>query len=132
MAVKKVDALDALLGADINVEEDVFIKRLNTNFTVKAIDGDTLNKLQEQATHYVGKGNNRKAQLDQNELGRSLIAESCVNPDFGNDKLLKKYGAAEKGECVQKALLAGEISKLSDKILEISGFTDDEDEVKNA
>lgn len=127
-----MDALQALLSADINVEAKVFIKRLGADFTVKAIDGNTLNKLQEQATHYVGKGTNRKAQLDQNELGRLLIAEACINPDFSNAKLIEKYGASDKADCVQKALLAGEIAKLSDKILEISGFDDDDlEEVKN-
>jgi hypothetical protein len=127
----KDDALQALLAADINVEEDVFIKRLGAHFRVKAINGDTLDKLREQATHYVGKGANRKKQLDENELSRLIIAEGCVSPDFSHPKLLEKYNATDAGDCVQKALLAGEIAKLSDKILEISGFTDDDDDLED-
>lgn len=131
MANKKKGALEALLGADINVEEEVFIKRIGEYFTVKAIDGNTLEKLKEQATHYIGKGKDRRPQLDNNELGRLLISEACIDPDFSDERLLKKYGASDAGDCVQKALLAGEINKLGDKVLEISGFIDDEDEVKN-
>jgi hypothetical protein len=127
----KDDALQALLAADINVEEDVFIKRLNVHFRVKAITGNTLDKLREQATHYVGKGANRKKQLDENEFSRLIIAEGCVSPDFSNPKLLEKYGATDAGDCVQKALLAGEIAKLSEKILEISGFADDDDDFED-
>lgn len=125
------DALQALLGADLKVEEEVFIKRLGVNFTVKAIDGTTLSKLQEQATHYVGKGKNRRKQLDEDALNSLIIAEACVDPTFTDKELQNKYGASDAGDCVNKALLAGEIIKLNSKILDLSGFEDDEEDIKN-
>lgn len=128
-----MDALEALLGADTKIETEVFIKRLNTHFTVKAIDGKTLNGLKEQATHFVGKGANRKKQFDEDEFNGLLIAEACVTPDFRNAKLHEKYGVSEASECVQKALLAGEIIAIQEAALRLSGFEDnaDLDEVKN-
>ncbi|AZU61075.1 phage tail assembly chaperone [Neobacillus mesonae] len=129
-----MDALDALLGAELKIEKDVPIKRLNTHFRIKAIDGETLNKLREQSTHYVGKGANRKSQFNDNEFNGALIATACISPDFSNAKLLEKYGAADAGECVQKALLAGEIMSLQEEVLRLSGFDDGEEqyeEIKN-
>jgi hypothetical protein len=128
-----MDALEALLGADTKIETEVFIKRLNAHFRVKAIDGKTLNGLKEQAQHYVGKGANRKKQFDEDEFNGLLIAEACVSPDFKNAKLLEKYSASDAGDCVQKALLAGEIMAIQEAALRLSGFEDnaDLDEVKN-
>lgn len=123
-----MDALDALLGAELKIEKDVFIKRLNTHFTVKAIDGQTLNRLRDQATHYVGKGANKKAQFNEEEFNGSLIVEACINPDFNNAKLLAKYGARDGGTCVQKALLAGEIMALQEAVMLLSGFDNSDDE----
>jgi hypothetical protein len=127
------DALQALLGAELTIEEEVFIKRLGVNFKVKAIDGKMLSKIQEQCTHYVGKGSKRTKQFDEEGFGALIVAKACVSPDFGNKALLEKYEASDAGDCVQKALLAGEIGKLNEAILGLSGFGDEEEieEVKN-
>jgi len=114
MATKKSNALEALLSANPDVKESVYIKRLDTNFVIKALDQDELTSAQEQAT-YDGVTN-------ETELNNLIIATSCVEPDFSNDVLLKHYGAAEAGDCVKKALKVGEIVVLSQKILEVSGF----------
>lgn len=132
--MNKANPLDALLGADINVEEKVFIKRLNTDFTVKALTGDKVNDLRAQCTYIEGRGANRRQVVREEELGQLLISEACINPNFNDEKLLKHYGARDGADCVQKALLAGEVARVSSAVLEVSGFDDgDEDleEVKN-
>jgi hypothetical protein len=128
MAKVQDDALNALLGADMEIESEVFIKRLNVHFRIKAIDGQTINRLRDQATHYVGKGAKRKAQLNEEEFNGLLITAGCISPDFSNAKLIEKYGAKDAGDCVQKALLAGEIIALQEGILRLSGFEDNADE----
>lgn len=126
MAKQKQDALAALLGADINVETAVPIKRLGVDFTVKAVDGKTIGRITAQSTF--GK------ELDEQKFGGNIIATACTNPNFGDPKLLEKYGASDAGDCVQKALLAGEIAKITKAIMDISGFGDFDaqvDEAKN-
>ena len=127
-----MDALSALLSADLTVEKAVPIKRLGVDFVVKAIDGKTLGRIQEQATHYVGKGAKRESQVDEQKMNGLLIAEACVNISFGDSQLLKKYGASDAGDCVQKALLAGELAKLSQAIMEVSGFDNFDDQIESA
>lgn len=128
------EALDALLGASLKDEKDVFIKRLNTNFKVQSISGDDLNELTDEASRYEGKGAKRKKETDEYKLGALIIAKACVDPKFNDKELLKKYGAVSADEVVMKALRAGEIAKLSQEITSISGFDFDEediDDVKN-
>lgn len=127
-----MDALQALLSAELTIETTVHLKRLGVDFVFKAIDGKTLAKLQEQSTHYVGKGAKREAQLDEQKFGASLIANSCQTLNFGDAKLLEKYEASDAGDCVQKALLAGEIAKITQAVMEVSGFSDMDDQVEDA
>jgi len=114
MATKKPNALEALLSANPDVKETVYIKRLDADFVIKALEQDELTSAQEQAT-YDGVTN-------ETEMNNLIIATSCVEPNFGDEALLKHYGAAEAGDCVKKALKVGEIAVLSQKILEVSGF----------
>lgn len=129
----ELSALDALLGASIEVTDTVRIKRLGVEFEIKAITGDDLTSIREQATYPEGTGKNRKLIVKEDEVGRLLIAKSVTTPNFNDAKLLAHYKAADAGDCVQKALLAGEIATLQAAVLELSGFGGDDEveEVKN-
>jgi Phage XkdN-like tail assembly chaperone protein, TAC len=122
MATKKSSALEALLSANPEVQEAVYIKRLDTDFTISAIDQDTFESAQEEATF--------DGEINQKELNNLLIARSCADPDFGDAALLKLYGARDAGDCVNKALKFGEIATLAQKILELSGFDTSLDKAK--
>lgn len=126
------NALDALLGASIEVEDTVFIKRLGVDFRVKGLTGDVINGLREQCTHWEGKGTNRKQVIKEEELGNLLIATACIDPDFNNPKLLEKYGARDAADCVQKALLFGEVASLSSAVLDVSEVGVAEEDVEEA
>ena len=126
------DALSALLGAELKIEKAVHIKRLKTDLIVKSIDVKTFGKITEQATHYVGKGVKREAQVDEQKMNALLIVKACANLNFGDAKLLEKYEASDAADCVQKALLAGELAKLTQAIMEVSGFDDFEAQVETA
>lgn len=129
------DILQAFLGAETEIEDEVYIKRLNINLRIKGITEKVLTELREQSTHFVGKGTKRERRFDEEAFNGLLISFACVNFDFGNPKMLEKYGAIDASDCVQKALLAGEVQKLQEAILRLSGFTDDDqeavDEIKN-
>jgi hypothetical protein len=128
------ELLQAFLSADTNVEDEVFIKRFNSHIRIKALLEDDINALRDQATRYVGKGKNRKKEFNTDEFNGLLIAKACINIDFSDAKMLAKYAAVDEGDCVRKALFAGEVIKLQEAVLRLSGFDDDEDlldEAKN-
>jgi len=130
-----MDALQALLGAKpaSEITEQVKIKRLGTEFTIKALTGEDIDKIRDQATYPVKNGKKTELKVNEEEVARLLIVKAVVEPNFSNADLLKHFGATDEGECVQKALLAGEISTLQNEILLLSGFNDEEEieEVKN-
>ena len=130
-----MDALQALLGAKLATEitDQVKIKRLGTEFTIKALTGEDIDKIRDQATGPVKNGKKMEMKVNEEEVARLLIVKATVEPDFSNADLLSHFGATDAGECVQKALLAGEIMTLQTAILTLSGFNDEDEieEVKN-
>ncbi|MHB0884172.1 phage tail assembly chaperone [Paenibacillus sp. SEL1] len=120
--------LDALLGATTDLQEGVYIPRLKTDFIVKALDEDTLEKARAQATT----GKDRS--VDESLFNRLLIVKAVADPDL-NDKALKdRYEASDAADVVKKALLPGEQARVVQALLKLSGFVDDAkliDEAKN-
>jgi hypothetical protein len=119
-----MDALQAFLGADLEVKEQVQIKRLGIALEIKAITTKKLQNLTNQATH--GKS------VDEIKLNGLIVASACTNLNFGDSKLLEKYEASDAADCVQKALLPGEMVNVVKAIMTASGFDDFDDQVKSA
>lgn len=117
--------LEALLGASLDVTKEVYIARLKTSFTVKALTNAETMKARLRAT--TGKDN-----VDATTLSYVMITMACSDPDF-NDKALKAhYGASDDVDCVGKALLPGEIAKLAEEISKLSGFGVDDEMIEEA
>ncbi|MEF2967467.1 hypothetical protein V3851_16695 [Paenibacillus sp. M1] len=126
---RQSSVLRALLSADNKPTKDIPMKRLGVDFQIQALDGKTINKIQEQCTHFTGKGPKREKVLDEEQFGALVIQKACLIPDWSARELIDKYGTPT--EAILGLLLAGEIAKLSAEILDISGFDSDEDEIKN-
>lgn len=126
----ELSALDALLGAQPNVESTVHIKRLGVDFTIKGLMADETAKLREAATRYEIKGKERKSFVDENEIGLEMVVAATVSPDFKDPKLLSHYGVTTATQCVGKALLAGELAQLTQAIVSASGLGAGEEEIE--
>jgi hypothetical protein len=121
--------LDALLGASLELTKEVYIPRLKTYFTVKAVNNDDLRRIGDRATKPTSKGGKTS---DDQMFNALVVAKGCVDPDF-NDKALKAhYGAADEADCVSKALLPGEMAKVLQAILDLSGFGNEDELVEDA
>lgn len=128
------NALQALLGTKpaTEITDKVKIKRLNVDFVIKALTGADIDGIRAQATRPVKNGKKTEFQVDETEVSRLLVAKATIEPNFEDKSLLKHFGATDAGECVQKALLAGEISTLQQAILELAGFGDLDEEIEDA
>ncbi|KKO54509.1 phage tail assembly chaperone [Paenibacillus sp. DMB20] len=121
--------LEALLGATLELTKEIYIKRLNTHFTVKALSNEELRKINERATVIDGKG---AKQTDNDIFNGMVVAKGCVDPNF-NDKALKDhYGATDEVDCVSKALLPGEMAKVLQAVLDLSGFGNEDELIEDA
>lgn len=128
------NALQALLEVKpaAEITETVAIKRLGTEFTIKALTGVDIDAIQAQATRPVKTGKKVEQKVDEHEAARLLVAKAVVEPNFADAALLQHFGATDASECVQKALLAGEIATLQQAIFELSGFGDLDEEIEDA
>lgn len=120
-----MNLLEALLNAETEIKKDIFLKRLNTNITIKAIDTKVFNEAKEQATIVTGRGAKRVEKLDTSKLGAILVTKAVVDSPFGNRDLMKKVGASDPVDCVEKVLLAGELLTVMAEIMDLSGFDGD-------
>ena len=121
--------LQALLDTEFVPEKDVPMKRFGHDavFRVKALDEKVRKRLVEQATYPVKGGE----MLDQEKFNLSLIAATCVTPDWNDPRLLEGLGVSTAIEAVDKRLLPGERLKLIEAVRELSGFDTEMDDLKN-
>lgn len=77
--------------------------------------------------HRTRKGPNGQLQdfVDPTELTRQIIVAATVDPDFRSAEVCDHFGVADPAMVPGKMLLAGEFSKLSQAIMELSGFSED-------
>lgn len=104
-------------------------------FRIRALTQEENDRLTMQSMRLVKGGKRGEKQLDELSYGRRLILAATVEPDFTSAELCSAYGVMDPMELPGKMLLAGEYSKLSKEIMELSGFSanldDLEEQAKN-
>lgn len=128
------DLLNALLNTEDVNTKTVFMPRFKSYFTVKSISSDDYNRLETRCKYPVK--NKRTHQIeekvDQEKLSLLLIKDACVKPNWADPKLLDKYKTNDPCTVIKKRLLIGELSTLTAAIMDISGFNDDIETIKNS
>lgn len=118
-----MDLLQKLLDTELVPEKDIYMKRFDANFRIRALNEKEINRIREQSTF----GNS----VNQSKF-RALIAVSgCVSPDWSDAKLREKFGP-NPDDVVQNRLLAGEVNKLTEEIMKLSGYGDEDEEIEAA
>lgn len=103
-------------------------------FKIKALTEDTVSKLRKKCTR---KEKNRQGQwveqFDSHRFVRALVVEATVEPDFSSAEMCQAYGVVDPLDVPGVMLYAGEYTKLSDEICNLSHIFDDnvEEDAKN-
>lgn len=120
-----------------NVEVEVSIpgRLAGYTFKVKPVTSKQFYKYQQIATTVIP-GKNKDVKFNTGRFQELIIINHVTYPNFKDASLLANAGVNTPEEYLNKFFLAGELTNLSEKISEISGFqeTDQEleDEVKNS
>lgn len=88
-------------------------------FKIRPILFNELNNLKKRATFF---DKNGKADIDEGMLNMYCITEATIEPNFKDANSIEKLGVFTPEQYINKVLLAGEIDKLINEILKISGF----------
>lgn len=128
------ELLEALLGTPDEATKEVYMKRFKTYFTVKAISSEEYSKLEKRCKYPVKNARTHQIEdkTNQDMLSNLLILTACVKPDWNNSKLLVKYNTDDPTKVIRKRLYIGEISQLTEAIMDVSGFDDGLEEAKNS
>ena len=130
---KLVEFLHANPIDKLAVEQVVFSTRIKDKAgeplmaTIRPMSSKAYNSYQKQATK-IGK----KGKLDfDNDLYQSLIVTNHTqDPDFKDAKAIESMGCHSAEQYLNLVLLPGEIAELSKAILNLSGFNDDLEDLK--
>lgn len=109
-------------------QEKVQFERFEEPIIIEAISERENDRLKKAATKTrIAKGGRRISDLDTDAYTDQLIVRCVVSPDLDNAELQAFYGTqGDPAETLKAMLLAGEYAEVTEKLLELNGFGDDE------
>lgn len=119
------EVLERLLNADTVPTKTVLLKRIGIPVTLKGLTNKKVSNIKKECTEIVKRRGKQSKEINEEDFEASLISVATVKPDWSNSQLMEKYNASRPIEVIKKSLLAGEMSLLSDIVLELSGFDDE-------
>ncbi|BFH63904.1 phage tail assembly chaperone [Paenibacillus azoreducens] len=132
--------LDSLFETATNLpEETVFIKRLDMRVVLQGLTTSKVDAIRERCTIRKTVKGQATEKVDTEQFNAALIKESTKSLDvkglslsgWGDDRLTSRLKLSGGEEVIRRMLLAGELDAVGDKVLEISGFGVDIEDVKN-
>lgn len=117
-----------------NVTEEVIIsKRLKGYpFKIKAMTETEYNSIQKLATvmpSISGGAKDKQVKFDSHIFNTKVILNHCTEPNFKDSEAVAKANCRTPEEFLCKSLLAGEITELTNRIMTLSGFNQNLDEL---
>lgn len=143
------EILDGLFETAANLpEETVFIGRLSLRITLRGLTSSKVDAIRERCTIRKTTKGQVTEKIDSELFNAALIKEATSALEvvkklddgqeqalklsgWGDDRLISRLKLSGGEEAVRRMLLAGELDAVGDKVLEISGFGIDIDDVKN-
>jgi hypothetical protein len=122
---------------ETNVTADISIKPFPEPFRVRSItegENKAIRKTCQKVT-FDKKTHQKQTDLDADMYNNRLVIACCVDPNFKDAELQKKYGVVGAEALVDKILNPGQFTELLLAIQDLNGFSDDinemVDEAKN-
>lgn len=151
--VHEQEILDSLFETAANLpEEAVFIGRLGLRVTLRGLTSSKVDAIRERCTVRKTTKGQVTEKIDSELFNAALIKEatsalevvkktggsdrgaethSVKLSGWGDERLTSRLKLSGGEEAVRRLLLAGELDAVGDKVLEISGFGVDIEDVKN-
>lgn len=98
----------------------------NFKFKIRPILFEELNNLKKRAMTLDKDG---KTYIDEGYLNMLCVIEATIEPNFKDSESIEEIDAITPEQYLNKVLLAGEIDRLINEILKISGFLVDIEEM---
>jgi len=115
-------------------EETVYLPLKGDNklpVTLKGLSEKQISQIREKCTVRKKQKGRESKELDNEEFNVALIVAATISPNWGNANVLADHKLSGPEEYV-KRIASGYLAALGDKVLELSGFGVDIEEVKNS
>ncbi|WP_019420192.1 phage tail assembly chaperone [Paenibacillus sp. OSY-SE] len=132
--------LDGLFETAANLpEETIFLKRLDMRVTLHGLTSSKVDSIREQSTTRKTVKGQAVEKVDSELLNARLILEASSSLEvkglklngWGDPRITTRLKLSGGEQAVRRLLLAGELDAVGDKVLELSGWGVDIEDVKN-
>lgn len=102
--------------------------------TVRSLTDREFKSISDQAEQPTGRKQGRKAETetDNNRFLQLIVATAISDPDFSSAEVMSAHGAIEPTQVVQRVFLPGEIARIAEEVMDLSGWSEDAVEVDTA
>jgi hypothetical protein len=125
------DIINRLMEPTDVPEATYFIERVGIPVTLKGLSEKDINRIKKECTYTRKERGKKIEKLDDEEFNAALIEAATVKPNWNDSRILDSIKASDGRQFIRKKFLAGETSAMADKVLELSGFDEDLEEIKN-
>lgn len=123
------DIINKLMEPTEVPERTYALDRLGIHVTLKGLSEKEIQRIRRECTVTIKTRGGRSKELNEEEFNAALIEKATTMPDWSNKELLSSLGLSSGREVIKRRLLAGEMVALGDKVMELSGFDDELEEV---
>ncbi|MFL0165595.1 phage tail assembly chaperone [Candidatus Clostridium helianthi] len=134
LAMKEEDILAKLLETHDVPVAIIQVPRLGVEIQLKGLTEKEISRLREECTTKRKINGRNETKLNNADFDAALIVGATTNFNWNNPKLIDPLNLSDGKAYIRKKLLAGEISFLANKVLELSGFNDEleeKEDIKN-
>lgn len=125
------EIINKLLESTEVPERTYAVERLGIPVTLKGLSEKEIQRIRRECTVERKHRGQRTKELNDEEFNAAIIEAATVSPNWGDKKLLSTFRLSSGREVIKRKLLAGEMMALADKVMELSGFDDELEEIEN-
>lgn len=124
------DIINKLLEPSDVPERTYALDRLGIQITLKGLSEKEIQRIRKECTTETKHRGQRLKELNDEEFNAALIEKATVKPNWSDKRLLAALNLSSGREVIKRRMLAGEMVALGDKVMELSGFDDELEEVE--
>jgi len=131
LSMNEEDIVNQLMGEDDLPTCTVILDRLKIKLELKGLKEDEISSIRKECSVRKKVRGVYEEKLNSAEFDAGLIVGATTNFNWNNEKLLNSLKVSDGKQYIRRKLLSGEISNLVNKILDLSAYNNEIEEVEN-
>ncbi len=131
LEMKENEIINKLMGTYEVPKTTIVLERLGIPVELKGLTRKEMDRIKKECTRKRKISGRTEEKLDNAEYDAGIVVGSTTNLDWNNPKLLESANVSDGKQFIMRKLLAGEISALASKVLDLSGFGDELEEAED-